>query len=76
MRPTFVPGLAVLSSPSDVGYSQDSAEVSDKDESGDAVAWRDGDVETTVAVQETWMGAIQFDALLVNNKHGDLRAVL
>lgn len=73
---TFVPGLPILSSSSNVGNSQDSPQMSDKDESGDAVARRDGDVETTVAVQKTWMGAIQFDALLVNDKHGDLSAIL
>lgn len=73
---TFVPGLPVLSSSSDVGDSQHSPQMSDKDESGDAVAWRDGDVKTTVTIQKTWMGAVQFDALLVNDKHGDLSAVL
>ena len=73
---TFVPGLPVLPSSSDVGHSQDSPEMSDKDESGDAVARSDGDVKTTVAVQETWMGAVQLDAFLVNDKHGDLSAVL
>lgn len=50
--------------------------MSDKDEAGDAVAWRDGNVKTAVAVEEAWMGAVQFDALLVNNKHGDLGAIL
>lgn len=50
--------------------------MSDKDEPGDAVARRDGDVKTAVAVQETRMGAVQFDALLVNDEHGDLSAVL
>lgn len=50
--------------------------MSDKDESGDAVARCDGDVKTTVAVQKTWMGAVQFDSLLVNDKHGDLSAIL
>lgn len=49
--------------------------MSDKDESGYAVARRDGDVKSTVAVQKTWMGAIQFDALLVNDEHGDLSAI-
>lgn len=73
---TFVPGLPVLSSSSNVGNSQDSPQMSHKDEAGDAVAWRDGDVKTTIAVQKTWMGAVQFDALLVNNKHGDLSAIL
>lgn len=75
-RLTFVPGLPVLSSSSDVGDSQDSPQMSDKDEPGDAVARRDGDVKTAVAVQETRMGAVQFDALLVNDEHGDLSAVL
>lgn len=73
---TFVPGLPVLSPSSNVGNSQDSPQMSHKDEAGDAVAWRDGDVKTTVAVQKTWMGAVQFDALLVNNEHGDLSAIL
>lgn len=73
---TFVPGLAVLSSSSDVGNGQDAPQMSDKDESGDAVARRDGDVKTTVAVQKTWMGAVQLDALLMNDKHGDLSAIL
>lgn len=50
--------------------------MSDKNESGDAVARRDGDVKAPVAVQETWMGAIHFDALLVNYKHGDFSAIL
>lgn len=73
---TFVPGLPILPSSSDVGDSQDSSQMSDKDESGDAVAWCDGDVKTTVAVEKTRMGAIQLDALLVNDKHRDLSAVL
>lgn len=71
-----MPGFPVLSSSSNVGNSQDSAQVSDKYESGDAVAWRDGDVKTTVPIQKTWMGAIQFDALLVHYEHGDLSAIL
>lgn len=50
--------------------------MSDKDEAGDAVAWRDGNVKTAVAVEEARVGAVQFDALLVNNKHGDLGAIL
>lgn len=50
--------------------------MSDKNEPRDAVARRDGDVEAPVAVQETWMGAVQFDPLLVNNKHGYLSAIL
>lgn len=50
--------------------------MSDEDEPRDAVTRRDGDVEASVAVQETWMGSIQFDALLVNDKHRYLRAVL
>lgn len=55
---TFVPGLPVLPSPSDVGDSQDSAQVSDEDESGDAVARGDRDVEASVAIEETRMGAV------------------
>lgn len=50
--------------------------MSNENESGDAVARRDGDVKTAVAVQETGVGAVQFDALLVNDEHGDLSAVL
>lgn len=49
--------------------------MSDKNEPRDAVARCDGDVEAPVAVQKTWMGAIQFDSLLVNNKHGYLSAI-
>lgn len=71
-----MPGLPVLSSSSDVGDSQDSSQMSDKDEAGDAVAWRDGNVKTAVAVKEARVGAVQFDALLVNNKHRDLGAIL
>ena len=73
---TFVPGLPVLSSSSDVGDGEDPPEMSDEDEAGDAEARRDGDVEAPVAVQETGMGAVQLDALLVNDEHGDLSAVL
>lgn len=73
---TFVPGLPVLSSPPDVGDSQDSAQVSDEDESGNAVARGDGDVEASVAVEKAWMGAVHFDALLVDDEHGDLSAIL
>lgn len=50
--------------------------MSNKDEPGDTVAWRDGDVKTTIAIEETWIGAVQFDALLVNDEHGDLSAIL
>lgn len=71
-----MPGLPVLSSPPDVGDSQDSAQMADEDESGDAVAWRDGDIEPSIAVEETGVGAIQFDALLVDDKHGDLSSIL
>lgn len=71
-----MPGLPVLSSPPDVGDSQDSAQMADEDESGDAVAGRDGDVEPSIAVEETGVGAIQFDALLVDDKHGDLSSIL
>lgn len=49
--------------------------MSDKDESGYAVARCDGDVKSAVAVQKTWMGAVQFDALLVNDEHGDLSSI-
>ncbi len=73
---TFMPGFPVLSSSSDVGDSQDSPEMSDKDEPGDAVTRCDGYVKTAVAVQKTWVGAVQVDALLVNDKHGDLSAIL
>lgn len=50
--------------------------MSDKDESGDTVAWRDGDVKASVAIQKTWMGAVHFDTLLVNYKHGNFSAIL
>lgn len=50
--------------------------MSDEDESGDAVTRRDGDVEASIAVQETWMGSVQFDAFFVNDKHRYLHAVL
>lgn len=73
---TFMPGLPVLSSSTDVGNSQDSPHVFYEDETGDAVARRDGDVKASVAVQEARMGAVHFDALLVNDKHGDLSAIL
>lgn len=74
--PTFVPRLPVLPSPPNVGHGQDSAQVADEDESGDAVARSDGDVEPSVAVEEAGVGAIQFDALLVDDEHGDLSSVL
>lgn len=73
---TFVPRFSVLSSPPNVGNSQDSAKMPDKDESGDAVAWRNRDVKTTVAIEETWMRPVKFDAFLVNNEHGDLSSIL
>lgn len=72
---TFVPGLPVLSSPPNVGDSQDSAQMADEDKSGDAVAWRDGDIKPSIAVEETGVGTIEFDALLVDNKHGDLSSI-
>lgn len=72
---TFVPGLPVLAPSSDVGNGQDSTQMSDEDEAGDAVARSDGYVESSVAVEEAWVGAVQCDSLLVNNKHGDLSAV-
>lgn len=73
---TFVPGLAVLPPASDVGHGQDPPHVPHEDEPRDAVAGRDGDVEAAVAVQEARVGAVQFDALLVHDEHGDLGAVL
>lgn len=76
MRLTFVPGLAVLPSTSDVGDGQHSAQMSDKDEARDAVTGGDGDVKASIAIEETRVGAIQFDALLVNDEHGDLSAIL
>lgn len=71
-----MPGLAVLSAAADVGHGQDPPEVPHEDEARDAVARRDGDVEAAVAVQEARVGAVQFDALLVHDEHGDLSAVL
>ena len=74
--PTFVPGLPILSSSSNVCNCENSSKMSDKDESGYAVAWGDGDVKAPVAIQKTWVGAIQFNSFLVNNKHGYLCAIL
>lgn len=73
---TFVPGLPVLPPPPNVGDSQDSAQMADEDESGDAVAWRDGDIKASIAVEETGVGTIEFNALLVDDKHGDLSPIL
>ena len=39
------------------------------------VARCDGDVEATIAVEESWVRAVQLDALLVDYEHGDLGAV-
>lgn len=50
--------------------------MADEDEPGDAVARRDGDIKPSIAVEETGVGAIEFDALLVDNKHGDLSSIL
>lgn len=73
---TFVPRLPVLSSSPNVGNSQDSAQMADEDEPGDAVAWRNRNIKPSVAVQETGVGAIESDTLLVDDKHGDLSSVL
>ena len=74
--PTFVPGLPILSSTSDVSNCQNSSQMSDKYESGDAITWCDGDIKAPVAIEKSWVGAVQFDSLLVNNKHGYLSAIL
>lgn len=59
MKPlTFVPSLPVLSSPPNIGNSQDSTQMADEDESGDAVAWRDRDIKPSIAIEETGVGAI------------------
>lgn len=73
---TFVPRLPVLPSAPNVGNSQDSAQMADEDEPGDAVAGRDGNIKASVAVEEPGVGAVQFDTLLVDDKHGDLSSVL
>lgn len=55
---TFVPCLPVLSSSPNVGNCQDSAQMADEDEPGDAVAWCNRNIKPSIAIQETGVGAI------------------
>lgn len=39
------------------------------------VAGSDGNVESSISIQESWMRAIQLKSFFVDDKHGDLCAI-
>ncbi len=71
----LMPFLTVFTTAAKIREDIDAAHVEPGDIGG-AIGWRERDVESAVGVEISGVGTVEFDAFLVDDKHGDFGAIL
>ena len=71
---SLVPFLTVFATAAKIREDIDAAHIEPGDIGG-AIGWRERDIEPAVGVEISGVGTVEFDAFLVDDKHGDFGTI-